>query len=263
MSNPYLAVLKIYIKEAIAYKADFALYTLFSMLRPLILIFVFYAVYQFSNVSTLNGITFSSIMIYFFVIGSMDFIATSNIAPHMQTSIRQGGITSELIRPVNYIFILFFSVISYDLLLFIFATIPILVLIYLIAGIHLSVFIIIAFAIGILIAYLISNLLSFIIGSFSVYFVDITGISDGSIWITEILGGGIIPIMLYPKIISSVLMLTPFPFMIFVPAGIFTGIINTNVVNVLIVGIVWVIILALISKVVWKRVSRDMNVVGV
>ena len=263
MSNPYLAVLKINIKDAITYKVDLALYTLFSMLKPLILIFVFYAVYQFSNVSTLNGVTFSSIMIYFFVVGSMNYIAESSIGVTLQTNIKEGSITNALIRPISYISILFLSAIPIDLLLFTFATIPILVLIYLIAGIHLSVFIIIAVAIGILIAYLISNLMSFIIGSLSIYFVNIRGMLEGTIWITEILGGGIIPITLFPKIISSALMLTPFPFMIFVPAGIFTGIINTNIVNILIVGIAWVIILALISKVVWKKVSKDINVVGV
>ena len=263
MSNPYLAVLKINIKGATAYKVDFALYTLFNMLKSLILIFVFYAVYQFSNVSTLNGITFSSIMIYFFVIGSMDYITGSAIAMTLQADIKEGSITNSLIRPISYISIVFLSTIPIDLLLFIFTTIPILVLIYLIAGIHLSGFIIIAFAIGILIAYIISNLLSFIVGSLSIYFVDIQGMLEGTVWITEILGGGIVPIMLFPKIISSVLMLTPFPFIIFVPAGIFTGIINANIINILIVGIVWVIILALISKIVWKRVSKNMNVVGV
>ncbi len=264
MSNPYLAVLKIYIKDVFAYKVDLTLSTLFNILKPLLLIFVFYAVYQFSNVSTLKGITLSSIVVYFFVVGNLDFIvAPTNIVKHMQNDIKEGSIATELIRPINYIFMPFLSVIPADIILFAFTTIPLLILLYLITGIHLNIFIIIAFAIGVLIAYLISNLLSFIIGSFSIYLVDVSGIGEGILWINEILGGGIIPIIFYPKIISNLLMLTPFPFMIFVPAGIFIGIINTNIVNILITGIVWVIILALISKIVWKRVSKDMNVVGV
>ncbi|MGC8571879.1 MAG: ABC transporter permease [Candidatus Micrarchaeia archaeon] len=262
--NKYLPVFKIYMKELLVYRGSFVLRILLSILSDLIFIFVWIAVYMSSNISSLNGITLTGMIIYFFVLGSLNYMQYPEIAEIIQETIRSGEINNYLIRPIKYSYSIFISILPENIIFLLFELIPVLILIYLLAGLHISLINIIIFAIEVVIAFAIITLIGFIIGSLSIYITNIYGIINGINSIFFVGGGGMIPLILYPKIIYNILMLTPLPYLYFIPAATFVGLIPTSELpGILLIGVIWIAVLMLLAKFAWSKASKDMNVVGV
>lgn len=262
--NKYLSVFKIFSKNAMAYRAEITLDAIFYMLGSVVMVLVWLAVYHFSNVTAIGGVTIGSMTAYLFAIGSIGFLSWPGVANILEEDMRSGGVASSLIRPIKYPYAVFIQEIPMNLIFSLGGTLPMFALIYILAGIHLEAMQVLVLIVEMLIAYLIINFIGYIIGSLSIYLTDIYGILNGVTWMFSLLGGGIMPLILYPKLFYSILMLTPFPFLYYVPGGTFTGIIAAaQLPGLVLEGIIWVLILFAITVVVWKRVSRDINAVGV
>lgn len=260
----YASMFAIYTKNVLVYRAELILDMVFFMLSSLVYIFVWAAVYLFSGVSSIHGITLTSMVVYLFVIGSLSFLSWPGVANVLEQDMREGSIAAALIRPVRYINTLFISELPENMMLAAFGMTPILIAIYIIAGLHTGAIAILAFVAEIAIAFVIINLIGFIIGSLAIYFTSIYGILNGIVTLFAILGGGIMPITLYPKFAYSILMLTPFPYLYFVPGATFTGILQLGALpQVFAIGIGWIAVLGFVANIVWKKVSRDINSVGV
>ncbi|MGC8687768.1 MAG: ABC transporter permease [Candidatus Micrarchaeia archaeon] len=260
----YYSVFKINFKNMLAYRWGFLLDVTLSMVTELVYIFVWIAVYAFSNISALHGITLTSMIVYFFVVGSISFMDWPAMAEVVEEDLRGGGIAKYLIRPVRYIYAAFVSVIPETLIYILFGSVPVLILVYILASLHTGAVTIIAFAFEVVLAFLVINLIGIILGSLSIYITDIFGITQGIYALFMLIGGGAIPISLFPSSIYKIIMLTPFPYLYFVPAATFTGmLLPSELPRILAVGIAWVAILALLSGLSWKKASRDINSVGV
>lgn len=262
--NKYLSAFKIFFKNTMAYRAEIALDPVLYIISSLVMVIVWIAVYHFSNLTSIKGITISSMTVYLFSMGSIGFLSWPTIANMLESDMRGGEIASSLIRPIKYPYEIFISQIPRNLILSFAGTLPILIIIYIIAGLHLTSIQVLILIIEMILAYLIINLVGFIIGLLSIYLTDIFGILAGVTLIFSLLGGGLMPLILYPKIIYEILMLTPFPFLYFVPIGTFTGIIPAaHLPGLIAEGVIWTLVLLFIAVVTWKRVSRDINAVGV
>ncbi len=264
MSSPYLSVFKIYTKTLMVYRTEFALDMLLFMVGPLIYIMVWLAVYSIEHVSAIDGITLSGMIVYQLIIGSITYLSYPENIDNMQNDIQQGSIAGALIRPVRYVAQLSIKTMPGTLVYALFGTLPILAAIAYFAGLHVGALTVAMFAAELLMAYAIINLMGFIIGSMSVYLTNIYGIVNAMMWIFTLAGGGIMPLGLYPHYAYSALMLTPFPYMYYVPAGTFSGLISAaGFASILAVGLAWIAGLALMATLVWSRASRAINAVGV
>lgn len=261
----YMAVLRVNMKETLAYKSDMVLTLILSVMSSLIYIIVWSAVYSFSNTSSLNGLTLSGMLAYFVVLSAISpILGWPKVVNNMQDDIREGSIARLLIRPMSYVEQLFVEAMPYDLLFFLFASLPIMVLVVLIGGFGLSASTLLLFAAELLIGYLIINLLGFMIGSMAVYLTNIYGIAEGISWVFSIAGGGVVPLLFFPAEVAGALMLTPFPLLFYLPAGTLIGIVTAQQALVGIeTGLVWLAILALAARTVWSRVNMAINTVGV
>ncbi len=228
------------------------------------MIFVWLAVYRYSGVNSIKGVTLSAIVAYMFVIGSIASFSTIEIARSISGSIQSGGIIKLLIRPIKYPAALIASKMPGLIIYSLFGSVPVLALIYVLGGMHLGAFAILGVAIEIVMAWLIGNLLGFIIGFLSMYITGINGIVNAMSWLLALLGGAIMPTILYPKVIYSMLMLTPFPFLYYIPAGTFTGMLPVYELPALLAeGFAWIGMLAILAFLAWRRASRKIAAVGV
>ena len=264
MNSKYFSVFKVFSKNAMAYRAEIALDATFYMLSSLVMVIVWLAVYHFSALTSINGVSISSMTIYLFAIGSIGFLSWPGVANVLESDMRNGEIASSLIRPIKYPYAAFIREIPENLIFSLAGTLPIFIIIYVIAGLHLTAMQVLMLAIEMVLAYLIINFIGFIIGSLAIYITDIYGILNGVTWMFSLLGGGIMPLLLYPKLFYGILMLTPFPFLYFVPGGTFTGMIPAAQLPGLVAeGAIWALVLLGIAVVIWRHVSRDINAVGV
>jgi ABC-2 type transport system permease protein len=72
--------------------------------------------------------------------------------------------------------------------------------------------------------------------------------------IMEVVGGAIIPLSFFPEILQKILMLLPFPFLIYLPMRIYLGKIPLDQVSLeLLREGGWILGLVLLNRMLWKR----------
>ncbi len=263
--SPYLSVLVINFKQEIVYRAQMVLSLILRFSSSLVLIIVWATVYYFSGTSTIHGLSLSVMTAYFFMTAALIEINTDpEIIDQFQNSVENGSIISFMIRPISFAIQLFLGVLPRDLIFLCFGTIPILILILTLSHMIVSPLTMVIFAGQIAVAYIIVNLIGFMIGSLSMYLTNIYGVANAMMWISQIANGSFVPLMFYPKTITAILMLTPFPITCYVPIATIIGLISTAAaIQALAIGFVWVLILFVLAKFTWIKVNKVINAVGV
>ncbi len=261
----YKALFKISLKNELAYPTGVLLSSGIGMLELIVPIFVWLAIYTFSHVNVINGVNLSSTIIYFAVIGIlMPLLGWSGIVNVISNDIENGSIISALIRPMSYFNQLIVGDLAFVMLSTVLVSIPVLILLIILAHLSITLTTILLFVLFVAIGYAIIAFLGFIMGLMAFYLTNIDGIIASITEGTYILGGGMLPLVFFPSYIEHVLLLTPFPFMAFVPSATLTGILSTSASeSLIIVGLIWIVIFGILSHFLWKKVSKRINVVGI
>lgn len=257
----YFAIFKISVKNLLSFRTDFVLTFIMRILYPLVMVFVWTVVFRTTNVTKIGTYDLTGMIAYFFIASVIKLVVSTDLPYIMQHDIKHGSIATKISMPIAYVRYIFSSNMADN---FIWGTIiggPLLVLITLVFGLHVSAvqFMLFVFilAIGVSIVYL----LEFIIGCLSVYTNDINGILTFEDIIASLLGGALIPITLFPGIVGKVIGLLPFQFMFYLPITAFTG---TAAIKplVLLVGIAWLGAFIAIGYFVWKKAFKKITSVG-
>ena len=260
----YRALFRISFKDLLTWGWEAVLSSLMLMLYAVIAIIVWIAIYSFTGVKSINGVGLTSTIIYFAIISAlMPFLSWSNTVDRLSSDIRDGDIASSLIRPMSYYFKIFFEGVSgsvFNLAV----SIAVIALVIHFGGLTPSVYTYAMFAFYFIIGFLMAELLGFIIGSLAIYLTDIYGIMVSINWMITIIGGGMIPLVFFPAFIEKVLLLTPFPFLAFVPAATLSGVISVGEsFGLAAIGLAWLAALAIIAYVMWIKLKTRINAVGI
>ncbi len=261
----YSALFKISLKNELTYFFGMLLSGFILMLESIIPVFVWLAVYMYSHLNAINGISLPSTIIYFVVIGALfPIFGWSGIVDVISSGVKSGGIITALIRPMSYFNQLIVGDIAEQLPNVIIVTIPVIIIVIVLAHLSITLMTALLFMFYVLIGYLIIIFFGFIIGSLALYLTDIYGIVQSIDQGTYILGGGIVPLVFFPNYIEHILLLTPFPFMAFIPSATLTGMISTSTSeSFILVGLIWIIILGFFAYLLWRKVGAKINAVGV
>lgn len=261
----YSALLKVSLKNELAYPVALLLSNFLLMLESIIPVFVWLAVYMYSHVNTINGISLSSTVIYFVIIGALFPIFNwSNIVDVISSGVKNGSIITALIRPMSYFNQLVIGDIAAQIPNIFIMSIPVIIIVIILAHLSITLITLLLFIFYVIIGYLIITFFGFIVGSMALYLTDIYGIMQSINEGTYILGGVIVPLVFFPSYIEHLLLLTPFPFMAFIPSATLTGMINTSTSeSFILVGLMWVIILGISAYLLWRKVGTKINAVGI
>jgi ABC-2 type transport system permease protein len=229
------------------------------------MIFVWASVFTTSGVTTIGGFTLPTMYLYFFIVNGVGAtsINDGNISNELQSDIQNGNITNSLIRPISYTVQLFLYSVPVELIAFASLTLPFLIIIFIIGHITATPLFLLLFAVEIAVSYVVTTLIDFIIGTFSIHLTNIWGILSVSGMIYSLLGGGFIPLNLFPSWTTGILSLLPCQLSLYIPAATLLGMVSVNsIVQSIIVGIVWAIALFIFAALWWKRVNRKMTSAG-
>jgi len=259
----YLEYSKMLIKDRFVYKINLLLMMAFQIMSPIVMLFVWTAIYLASGVSAINNFTLAQIITYFFIVSAMNAIAP-NTAQAISDDIKYGNMFGILTRPLSYVG----SVISYAAgHMFVDATvvgIPIIILVTVLMHISLSLYTWMLFVAAIILMLVLSIMAEFLIGCLSFFFIDIGGVATMFTFIMQFFSGGLIPLNLLPHGISQVVYALPFQFMLYTPAAIFTGALSSSQAIVsLEIGIVWSLVFLVLCTAMWHGVKRHIDSVGV
>ena len=224
-------------------------------------IIVFYFLWNaaFTNNSSIFGYTKEKILTYALLLIMIRAITLSSRSVDVAGQISNGDLTNLLTKPVNFFSYWLSRDISSKILNITFAIFELMFLYILLApSLFLQtnflylVFFVVSIILAIFIFFNIMMLTNFVPFwmpevAWGAQFLVI-------VIVVEFLSGAIFPLDVFPDYIYNFLLLTPFPYLVFMPIQIYLGSLSTGAVikGIFIAGL-WSLILWKITNIVWRR----------
>jgi ABC-2 type transport system permease protein len=259
----YLVLIKTKLDEYIAYRLNFIFWRVRNIFHLLLLFFLWQNIYKGSV--SIPGYTEAAIFTYIFVANSMSALVLSSKTDQVGGDILNGNIINQLLKPINFfsyvgtreiadkIMNLVFSLIEVTLFLVVFRP-PFLLQTDITAWITLIPFLCIALAL--------SFLISFSLALIAFWSTEIWAPRFIFMVIISLVSGTLFPLTLLPDPIYATAMLTPFPYLIYVPTQIYLFGWTADTFNYLMVSLVWIGIFSIIARTLWHKGMKEFSFFG-
>ena len=120
-----------------------------------------------------------------------------------------------------------------------------------------------AFALSFVLGYFVGFFINFILNCTAFWTLEISAIQLITTWLTDILGGEIVPLVLFPAALQHVVFALPFAAMFSTPLLIYVGVIPpARYFEAIGLQAFWVVVLGGIATLVWRAGSRRIVVQG-
>ena len=262
MLKKYTALARVAWALTLEYRAQIVLWMLGSFLM-IIMLAVWLSV---TRNGTVNGFASGDFVAYYMVGWVVRNVTAVWSAWELDYSIRQGTLSSKLLRPINPIHneIAANWVEKSVRIVFI---IPIAIIVLLMspdATLIITPVSIVTFVIALFGAWILVFLSDYLVGMLAFWTSQTAAFIEGLYGLRLLLSGIIAPLAMFPKVVQHGLRWTPFPYMLNFPTEILTG--RTTTPDQLLVGFavqfMWVAILSIMAGVVWRRAIRSYSAVG-
>jgi len=251
----YGKVADISFQNNVEYKANFIINMLFSFIPFLASVLLWKCIY--SDHVEAFGFTLNEMITYYFIMLLVENLITNTTTYEIAKDIRLGDISKYLIKPINYMGYNFMKAIPKNLVFLVFGGIPIIILGIVIRGfltIKFSLLNIICFILALTIGYLINFLLNYLLSILAFFFSEVNSMFVAIDVLKGIVTGKLFPISIVPPLLYSILMLTPFQFTAYFPTIILLNkLTQKQMYTGLITGTIWVLVLFVLCKVMWKK----------
>lgn len=239
---------------------------LFESLRAVVVVLVLVAVWTqvYTGRSQIGGFTLRQLITYTCAANCLALLFNVDLAYYLSDKIRKGGITFDLIRPVNPHTYYFSDNLGGVLFTALFAVVPtfgVLAALFHIRVTHTAdiIGLVVLTTLGFLVHYLFCHLLALT----TFYTVDAWGIEALRITLVRFFAGGFVPLVLLPGALQTPLRLLPFPYMIFPAASAVAGTFPPSAfLPTVEAQLFWILALAALDGAAWRLVSRTVTVHG-
>lgn len=262
--SKYWQIFKITGQQYFIYRVKFILWRVRTILQLMLVYFIWWTVFQSQN--QVFGYTSVTILTYVLISSLVRTIVLSTRVTELIDSINSGGVVNFMIKPIGFIryylvkdmadkfFNILFFIVEISLLIFLLKPSVI---------IQTGIIILLPFFLAILGGLIIYFCLNFIIGLTAFWVESSWGMLFLMTIILESLGGGLFPLDILPKNLFNVLMLTPFPYLIYFPAKLYLGGLNYSEISFgFLMIVVWILALILLTKVIINAGFKHFSVVG-
>lgn len=254
----YLSIFKISFAEEFAYKWNFILWRVRNVLQILLTYFLWSAVYSDPG-KVIFGYDRARILTYVFGIMIVRALVMSARSMDVGNDISTGDLSNYLLKPINYFKYFFTRDVASKILNLFFAAIEFFGLFLILKPpfvFQINIFSLLAFIIAIILAMCIYSFILFLLSSVPFWVPELGWSSQFlvSVVIVEALSGSVFPINILPKILQSIIMITPFPYLIYFPIEVYLGnVTGWALVGGLIVSATWTGILWVLLNIVWQK----------
>ncbi len=254
----YLQIFKISFEEEFAYRLNFILWRIRNVMQIFLTYFIWSTVYS-DPAKQIFGYDRTKILTYVFGIMIVRALVLSARAMDVSNDVASGNLSNYLTKPVNYFKYWFTRDISSKVLNLIFATIEFILLFLVLKPPFLfqtNIAVILAFLVSIIFAVIIYFLILFLLSSIPFWIPEIGWGSHFlvTVVIVEALSGSLFPINILPQGLQSIILATPFPYLIYFPVEVYLGNISGwALFGGLMVAASWVGVLWIFLNVVWQK----------
>jgi ABC-2 type transport system permease protein len=261
-------VFSLEIKRYLTYRVDFWIQLLTPVFSQLVIAyFLWSAVFESQNASTLGGMTFQGVLLYYLLVALWDKVSNgSSWKDGITVDIYQGALTRYLVYPISYLgyrMSILAATICFGLCQF---AIGVAIFKTFFDSSQLLVLSVDRIAWALLFA-LISGPLIYLMGAC----LELVSFWADNVWSLQVmlrfafqlLGGSLLPLAMYPDWAKEVLVWTPFPIAYSLPIRAMMGTATTfECVQGACVGIGWIVIFFLLFHFVFRRGLRVYSGVG-
>ncbi len=260
----YIKVFTVSVQNALEYKENFICTILFSMIPCFTNLLLWYAVLK-SNAGSLE-MNLSELISYYLCTLFIDNLTCNNLIWKIPPDIRLGDLNKYLMKPIRYERYMLFCELSQNIIFLILIGIPMLICMFIFRNklsISLTIANFVFFIIAIIIGYMINFLLNYLLCTLAFYMTDISSLCISADVLKGLVTGKVFPINLVPKGLYSILIITPFQYICYFPVMILLNKYSINeMAKQILLGCVWVVILYLLSKIIWKKGLNKYSALG-
>ena len=249
-------------KEDLYYRFDVLLYVCNFIIQITVYIFIWLAIYN--NGNQVLGMNFEQITTYYVLPITLNPIIFWGINESIGEHIREGEVQKQLLFPISY-FNWNFGIkigvvlescvvggITFVICLCLFGVLPP-------AGIINFLFFIILICLSVVVIYL----LEMILGMAAFYTNSLWGVEVFKRAVLNIFTGMIAPITLFPEFLQKIANVLPFKECVYTPISIYFGELSQNeILHVILKQCIWIVILYIIAKIVFKKAIKNITING-
>jgi ABC-2 type transport system permease protein len=210
-----------------------------------------------------HGIPLHTIITYSAVALLMGLILDIDQTSLLHDKLHDGSIVVDFMKPISVPLYLF-SDGTGEVLFHAALIIPSLALALLIVHIDVpSAAVLGAFALSFFLAYFVGFFLNFIQNCIAFWTLEISAVQLIMTWVTDLLGGQIVPLLFFPAVVQNAIFALPFAAMFSTPLMIYTGQIPpSGYAQAMALQVFWIVGLGLIATVIWRAGARRVVVQG-
>ncbi len=262
--SKYWEIFKVTWQGLIIYRVNFMMWRIRTVLQLLLVYFIWWSVFQARD--EVFGYTTTAIITYVLIAALIRAIVMGTKVTDLIDSINTGRVVNFLIKPIGFVRYYLTREAADKLFNIIFFIIEISIIFFLLKPplfIQTDILNWVLFLFAISGALIISFCINFLISLTAFWLEYSWGVLFLMSIFLESLGGGLFPIDILPKSLFSILMLTPFPYLIYFPAKLYLGSMGiTEIATGFSVTFVWIIILVFLTRKVLNAGFRHFSSVG-
>lgn len=261
----YFAIFKISFTEAITYRGKSIVWILNGLFWFGVFPFVWLTIY--GDNESLNGVSKSAMLSYFFFLPLIDTVTLSWVYDDIENDVKNGDATKTLLQPVNYLFTKFCEERGWNLsrainMFFVMGIVYVFVHPYIEIPTftlnHLALLVMLP--ISITLYFLCCSLIGFM-----AFFTTKIDWLKHVWWVVQNISFGYVaPLAFFPVWAQHIISFTPFPLLMQTPLMILLGRLDTEtIVQSVIAGMLWIALLGTIALFMWKKALKRLESVGI
>lgn len=262
----YLPFARNTFQKIISYKANVFIFMFGDLLMLAVTYYLWKAIYGSASEKVLNGFTLNEMIIYIFITFLTSLITSVDISYDISREVKDGSIAINLIRPINYEKRMFFqglgNVLYNFVIIFLLIFTVTTIMFYKFTG-KLSVINIVFYFLSSILGILINFYFSYIFGLLSFKITNMWGLSQIMQALSGLLSGMLIPIAFFPGWAQVVVDFFPFSSIIYTPTMIYLNKLSgVEIIKAIGLQVFWVVALMFLAKWMWKKLIKNLTILG-
>lgn len=259
----YWVIFKVNWQNCFEYRGKFFANLINGVITLVVMVFIFRAIFNQTN--DFAGYTFSSIFTYLLMTRILHFLTRGNTARLIGDEIKEGRLSTYLLKPVSYRKYWFFSfladrmfeLIIRFLLLFLF-------LILFPAYLKLpSLGIFSLFLIFLFISLIFNFFFNFLLAMLAFWVTDIRLFSTLVGLIIGFLAGELIPLDILPGVLKKISLVLPFQYVLYFPIKLYQGSLSpVQIATGMLISLFWILVFLWILNYFWRKGVKRYEAVG-
>jgi ABC-2 type transport system permease protein len=264
----YWHAINIGFQNNLTYRFNFLARTLFGFIPLMAVLLLWRKIFEGKGEgAVISSFTLVEMTAYYLIVTIADALTAVNEDDwQIAADIKDGNISQFLLKPVNYLWFRFCLYISGRLTYLMVAFAPIALLIFFLR----DYFVLPAdwltfglFAISLSMTAMLQFLLSYTMAMLAFWVLEVSTFIFIVYAFEYIASGHMFPLDVLPPVLKEALFLTPFPYQLYLPVGIYMGkVTGSELVRGLIMQAGWVVLAYLLARFAWHRGIRKYAAVG-